>query len=287
VSVAVFDDRACLLGEGPLWHPARKQLFWFDIMGRRLLSRGPEGAALSWSFDRHASAAGWCDDDTLLIATETDLIRFDLATGQEVRLVPLESDNPLTRSNDGRADPQGGFWIGTMGKRAEARAGALYRYHKGVLRQLRADITIPNAICFAPDGSLAHFADTALRIVWRVPLDAEGWPAGEWSVWLDHRESGIDPDGAVIDAQGRFWCAEWGAGRVACHDGAADLVDEIALPVPQPTCPAFGGPDLRTLFVTTARQGLPQDRIDRAPLSGQTLAIGTAVEGQAEHRVRS
>lgn len=284
MTATVFDDRACQLGEGPLWHPTRKQLFWFDIMGKRLLSQR-DGAPQTRQFDRHVSAAGWVDDDTLLIATERDLIRFDLSTGEQTQVVALEADTPVTRSNDGRADPFGGFWIGTMGKMGERGAGALYRFHKGELRQLRADITVPNATCFAPDGSYACFADTARHLVWRVDLDGEGWPCGDWAIYLDHRGSRVNPDGAVIDADGRFICAEWGGSRVACHDPDGKLVEEIPMPAPQVTCPAFGGDDLRTLFVTSARQGLPGDAMDAAPMSGQTFALQASVPGQAEHRV--
>jgi sugar lactone lactonase YvrE len=281
---ATFDDRQCVLGEGPLWHPDRAQLFWFDITGKRLLTRTEDGPA-EWVFDRHVSAAGWVDQNTLLVATETDLVRFDLETGAQERVAPLEAGNPATRSNDGRADPFGGFWIGTMGKSAEAGAGALYRYYRGEVVELRDGITIPNATCFSPDGGCAYFADTAEHIVWRIPLDAEGWPSAEWEVWLDHREARINPDGAVVDAVGRFWCAEWGGARVACYDPSGKLVEEIRLDVPQPTCPAFGGGDLSTLFVTTARQGLPDDAMDGAPRSGMTLSIPVSARGQAEHRV--
>jgi sugar lactone lactonase YvrE len=284
MTVAVFDDRACILGEGPLWHPLRGQLFWFDIMGKRLMTRDADGPQ-DWSFDRHVSAAGWIDEDTLLVATETDLVRFSLTTGRAEHLVPLEADNPVTRSNDGRADPRGGFWIGTMGKHAEEGAGSLYRYWRGELRPLRDGITIPNATAFAPDGRTAYFADTAAHIVWRIPLDTDGWPEAAWEVFLDHRQSGINPDGAVVDAEGHLVVAEWGGSRVARYAPRGSLIEYIELPVPQPTCPAFGGPDLSTLYVTTARQGLPGEALDAAPLSGQTLAIATGWRGQAEHQV--
>lgn len=284
MNTVVFDDRACILGEGPLWHPGRSQLFWFDIRGQRLLTRTADGPA-EWVFDRHVSAAGWIDDETLLIASETDLMRFSLSDGTAEPLVALEADNPLTRSNDGRADPQGGFWIGTMGKRAEPGAGTLYRYWRGELRPMRDGLTIPNATCFGPDGHTAYFADTAAHIVWRIPLDADGWPAAAWEVFLDHRATGINPDGAVVDAAGHLVVAEWGGSRVARYAPTGDLVDEFALPVPQPTCPAFGGADLSALYVTTARQGAPDDAMDAAALSGQTLRIETGLTGQAEHRV--
>jgi sugar lactone lactonase YvrE len=284
LSVRVFDDRACILGEGPLWHPTRRQLFWFDIMGKRLMTRDAAGPR-DWAFDRHVSAAGWVDRETLLIATETDLIRFSLTDSRAEPVVALEADKPHTRSNDGRADPHGGFWIGTMGKQAEPGAGTLYRFWRGELRPLRDGLTIPNATSFAPDGRTAYFADTAEHIVWRIPLDGDGWPAAAWEVFLDHRDSGINPDGAVVDAHGHLVVAEWGGARVARYAPTGILVDELALPVPQPTCPAFGGPDLRTLFVTSARQGLPGDAMDAAPLSGQTLMADTGLTGQAEYRV--
>lgn len=284
MSMTEFDARPCLLGEGPLWHPERGQLFWFDIRGRKMLSRTGNQIE-EWSFDRHVSAAGWVDRDTLLVATETDLLRFDLVSGESHRLVALEEDNCMTRSNDGRADPQGGFWIGTMGKAAEPEAGALYRYYNGALSKLRDGVTIPNAICFSPDGRLAYFADTARHLVWRVALDGEGWPVGEWDVFLDHRESGLRPDGAVIDSAGRFNCAEWGAARVAVYGPDGTFIEAHAVPATQTTCPAFGGPDFKTLHVTTAAIGLSKGALAAAPLSGRVFSMETNIAGQAEHRV--
>lgn len=167
----IFDHIQCQLGEGPLWHPERKELFWFDILGHRLHTKGQH-----WQFDTFVSAAGWVDGDTLLIASARALHRFNIATGDYDDICTLEADNPITRSNDGRADPQGGFWIGTMGKNAESNAGAIYRYFKGELRQLFAPITISNAICFAPDGKTAYFTDTPRQQIMRLNLDRDGWP---------------------------------------------------------------------------------------------------------------
>ncbi|MEM6729608.1 MAG: SMP-30/gluconolactonase/LRE family protein, partial [Pseudomonadota bacterium] len=151
----IFDDHPCILGEGPLWHPGRGELFWFDILGKSLRSK-----ARVWDFEECVSAAGWIDDDTLLMASASSLSKFDIPTGAREILMPLEADNPATRSNDGRADPWGGFWIGTMGMQLEEDAGAIYRYYRGEVRTLYAPITIPNAICFAPDRSCAYWTDT-------------------------------------------------------------------------------------------------------------------------------
>ncbi|MCV2868895.1 SMP-30/gluconolactonase/LRE family protein [Defluviimonas sp. WL0002] len=280
MNVRVFDDRSCYLGEGPIWHSGLRTLFWFDIINKRLLARGPDGPR-DWQFDECHSAAGIIDDKTLLIASETGLWRFDIATGARTPVKTLEADRPDTRSNDGRADPYGGFWIGTMGKRAEPEQGAIYRYFKGELRQLHAGLTIPNAICFSPDGAYAYFACTRSRTIRRQALDAEGWPRAAPEVFADLRDEGLNPDGAVVDAEGCLWNAQWGAGRVARYrpDGTFDRAFEV--PGRHCSCPAFGGPGLGTLFATTAQEGM--DQPDSA--QGLVYAIDVPFRGRDEPRV--
>lgn len=281
MTAEIFDDRVCELGEGALWHPLRKQLYWFDIVGRRLLTRTDDGPA-AWPFDRMVSAAGWIDRDTLLLATETGLIRFDLTTGDSAPLTAIEADSPGTRSNDGRADPMGGFWIGTMGKSAARGAGAIYRYAEGRAERLFDGLTIPNAICFAPDGRRAYFADTATRRIMTVTLDTGGWPDAPPEVFADLSPEGLSPDGAVTDADGGVWNAQWGAGRVARYhpDGRFDRA--LAVPAAQASCPAFGGPGLDRLFVTTAWEGMDRP----GPGDGLTYVVAPGVAGRPEPQVR-
>ncbi|MAM62952.1 MAG: gluconolactonase [Maritimibacter sp.] len=276
----VYDTRACELGEGPLWHPERQQLFWFDIVGNRLMTRDGKDA-LSWSFDEHHSAAGWIDRETLLIASETGLWRFDIASGDRELVAALEADNPVTRSNDGRADPMGGFWIGTMGKSAEPHAGAFYRYYRGELRQITDRITIPNALCFSGDGRTGYYADTIEKRVYRHALDSDGWPEGPAEVFLDLTEDGLNPDGAVIDAEDHLWLALWGAGRGARYRPDGTLVQEVEVGGRNASCPAFGGADLTTLFVTTAQEGLRNP----GPAEGRVYCATAVGQGRAEARV--
>ncbi len=276
----VFDDRRCELGEGPLWHPERGQLFWFDIMGKRLLSRHKDGP-LEWQFDEHVSAAGWIDRDRLLIASESALFEFDLATGARRDLVALEADKPANRSNDGRADPWGGFWIGTMGKSAEAGAGAIFRFIGGKVTKVYGEISISNAICFTPDRKFAYFADTVTHQIMRQPLDADGWPDGAASVFVDLTNEALNPDGAVVDADGCLWNAQWGASRVAKYGADGAFLGALDAPAVQVSCPAFGGEDRTTLFATTAAIGLEPG----SAANGQVLVTATPVRGQAEHRV--
>jgi sugar lactone lactonase YvrE len=280
----VYDSTVCGLGEGPLWHPLRQQLFWFDIAAKTLYCR--EGEQLRhWIFAEQVSAAGWVDFHTLLIASESALLRFDIDSGLQTRVAALDADNPLTRSNDGRADPFGGFWIGTMGKQAEPAAGAIYRYYRGELRQLVGEISISNAICFAPDKSCTYYTDTVEQIIWRQPLDpAHGWPAGERQLLLDLRPENLHPDGAVCDAQGNLWMAQWGAARVAQYSPAGELLQVLAAPAAHVTCPAFGGPKLSRLYVTSATQDLSASEIAATP-AGQTLYMETDATGLPEYPV--
>jgi sugar lactone lactonase YvrE len=268
----------CELGEGAFWHPARSEFFWFDITARTL-----HGLARSWTFADLVSAAGWIDRDRLIIASERALFTLNLDNGTRETLCALEAENTVTRSNDGRADPQGGFWIGTMGKSAQPQAGAIWRWHRGGLRKLYAGLTIPNAICFAPDGRSACFTDTETRQVMRVALDAAGWPTGAPECWLDLGPEGLNPDGAVFDAAGRFWVAQWGAGRVAAYAPDGQLVQSAAVPGVHASCPAFGRPALADLYCTTARQGLERP----GPLDGATFRLAGVGKGLPEHQVHA
>ncbi|WP_409525820.1 SMP-30/gluconolactonase/LRE family protein [Nitrincola sp. MINF-07-Sa-05] len=285
-AVNTYDSRACTLGEGLLWHPQRQQLFWFDILGNRLLTRTDEAQAQVLCFDEHVSAAGWVDLNTLLIASESGLYLFDLDNGGRERVCPLEADNPFTRSNDGRADLWGGFWIGTMGKAAETDAGAIYRYYRGEVRRLLAPLTIPNAICFSPDGGYAYFADTAKGTIWRLALEPEsGWPRGDPELFIDCRQEGVNPDGAVVDSEGRLWNAQWGASRIACYDTAGRFLSAVTFPASQISCPAFGGADFGTLFATSAREGLSDEVLHEQPEAGCTFVVDTDARGQPEPKV--
>jgi sugar lactone lactonase YvrE len=280
-----FDETLCALGEGPLWHPLTGTLYWFDILEKRLYARQGE-ARREWQFEEHHSAAGWLDERHLLIASESGLWRFDTESGGRERVVALEADNPVTRSNDGRADPWGGFWIGSMGKRAEKGAGAIHRYYRGELRRLYEGITVANAISFAPDRSCAYYTDTHTQRVMRQPLAAEtGWPEGAPATFLDLRAARLNPDGAVTDMAGNLWVACWGAARMVCYSPQGRELQMIEVPARQPTCPAFGGPELRDLYVTSARTDLGPEALAKRPLNGATFRAEGLGQGLPEPRV--
>lgn len=281
MSAKCHDARPCDLGEGAFWHPLRQQFFWCDINAMRILC--DDGR--DWKFDEHISALGWIDHDTFLVATETALIKFNIETEARSTLCDLEADDPTTRSNDGRADPWGGFWIGTMRKENPDGGGAIYRYFRGELRRLFAPLSIPNAICFPPDKSAAYWGDTKPAKVFRVALDKDGWPHAAPTVFLDLAKEGLNPDGAIVTTDGSVLNAQWGAARIARYSPAGTFLESFALPTSHTTCPALGGPDMSTMLVTTARQGMDDAQLAAEPLAGQTFTIKTNLRGQTEHQV--
>ncbi|WP_108459435.1 SMP-30/gluconolactonase/LRE family protein [Devosia naphthalenivorans] len=278
-------DSKCQLGEGPIWHPGRQQLFFFDINEQTLFAIHANGEiADQWLFNETVAAAAIADDETLVLFSEFGLKGFQIATGGLAPLTSIEADNPRTRSNDSRLHPSGAFWLGTMDNtEAEEAIGALYHYRKGVVTQLKSGVRVPNATCFSPDGRTAYWTDTPTKQILKVETDPQtGMPVGEWSVFADVSDGRGFPDGAVVDSEGFLWSAKWGGGCVVRHapDGSIDRVIEV--PVSQVTCPAFGGPELKTLFITTAAKNLSAEQLAAEKVAGGLFAIDVEVAGQAE-----
>src|SRR5690606_32892483 len=285
----LFVDSRCELGEGPFWHPMLKRLFWFDILNQTLLSATAEGHLVDRiTFKDVASAAGVIDEEHLLIAQAGALLRYEISSDTSEVVMPFEEDLVGNRPNDGRVDPAGGLWIGSMSRQGgqQPGSGTLYQFRNGTLTPLLDNITVPNSTSFSPDGRTAYFADTGTKLIRKVAIDpATGLPVGEWSDFA--RTDGMGaPDGAVVDSAGYLWSARWGGGCVVRHapDGSVDRVVEV--PASRTTCPAFGGDDLRTLYVPTAREGMTDEELAAEPHAGSVFAIRVDVPGQAETLVR-
>ena len=172
MSYHVHDKTRCLLGEGALWHPIRHQLFWVDILDHKVLTQ-VDGETISRRFNGYVGAIFPVDRDRMIVHESGRLTLWTIDTDAREELARVESDRSDNRPNDGRADPQGGLWCSTMGLGAETGQGAIYRWYKGELRQLYPTISIPNGICFAPDGRHAYFTDTPDQYIRRVALDAD------------------------------------------------------------------------------------------------------------------
>lgn len=284
-TVSVLSETPCLLGEGPVFDPARDTLFWFDITERkRYALHMPTHRQTVLDLEEMASAMAVIDDTRDLIFTETGLHVLDNATGMLMPHVGIEADNPATRSNDARVHSSGAFWLGTMGKKAEDGAGAIYRYFRGTVENLYDGISIPNAICFSPDGATAWFIDTRARRWMRVPVDpANGAPVGEPEVFLDHADGEGGIDGAICDADGNLWNARYGSAALDCYAPDGSKMLTIDLPARQTTCPAFVGDGL--IAVTSAFQDLDETALAADPDAGRTFLVETPVRPKFEPKV--
>lgn len=283
----VLSEHVCELGEGPTYDPDTATLFWFDINGRKLLSRrDADGVTQVVDLPEMASALAVIDERRHMILTETGIHVRDLATGRLSLHTAVEADNPLTRSNDARVHASGALWFGTMAKTEATGAGAIYWFRKGELRRLYGGISIPNSICFSPDGAIAYFTDTRRNALMRVACDpATGLPVGEPAILIDHDGVAGWIDGSVCDAEGVIWNARWGSGRVDAYAPDGRQLASHAVPAVQSSCPAFCGPGLSQLAVTSAWKGMSDAARAADPHGGKTFLLDIGVKGRPEPRV--
>ncbi|WP_199580962.1 SMP-30/gluconolactonase/LRE family protein [Bradyrhizobium sp. MOS003] len=287
VPTSILSKDPCHLGEGPTYDATTNTAWWFDIReGRLFEAQLGSGAIRVHALGRMASALGRIDAERQLIVAEDGLYIRTLADGAMTPFLPLEADNPDTRSNDCRVHQSGTFWIGTMGKKAEPKAGAIYALHRGKISTLFPGISIPNSICFSPDGGIGYFTDTTRAVLYAVPLNpATGLPRGEPEVLLRHTGIG-GLDGSVCDADGNIWSACWGASRVDVYSPHGERLRSLSVPATQASCPAFVGPDLSRLLVTSAWQDMDAAARAADPQAGCTFLLEASARGRAEPDVK-
>lgn len=282
--VSILCDDPCTLGEGPFFCTRRNTLFWFDILNaKRHAYNFDNGQKFVERLPEMASAMAIIDDEADLIFTSSGLWIFYQTNGQWEQIAPIEADNADTRSNDARVHPSGAFWLGTMGLNAAEHAGSIYHFRNGILTKLFPSISIPNSICFSPDGKFAYFTDTKINQLMRVTVDPlSGLPTGEPEIFIDYNSNEGGLDGAITDAQGNIWIAIWGAGRLVCYDDKGVLQQSIKLPAAQTTCPVFVNNG--KIAVTSAFQGMMDNARLSDPHAGKTFLIDANADAKFEPR---
>ncbi len=278
-----------LLGESPFWHPEQACLYWCDIPGKALHRFTPATAQhRQWALETEPGCCAPLPDGDLLLAMRDGLFRFNPDSGQRERLAAPPYKPAQERFNDGRADPQGRLWVSTIYEPRDAPAAALYRWERGRLHRMAGDITVGNGLAFSPDGSTMYWSDTAAHCVYAFDFQlGEGVISGR-RVFAEFPPKPADgdlsayggrPDGAAVDAEGAYWCAMFEGQRLLRLAPDGRVLQEVPLPVRCPTMPCFGGPDLRTLYLTTARYKRPPAELEAQPLAGCVLAARVAVPG--------
>lgn len=278
IEVEILGTHRQRLGEAPLWCAQTATLYWVDIKSNRIHGMQPFAAGApgeqQWELPTSPSALALRNDNTLAVATRNGLGYFDPATGEYRPVQTLETGREGNRSNEGRCDPRGRYWIGTMDDAEQDASGALYRVDAdlGVTRVLD-DIGIPNTFIWTPDGAQMLFADTVRGAIYRYDYDAQHGRLANRRLFAEVPEGSGAPDGSTLDSDGCVWTAIFGGSRLIRWTPDGRVEREIALPVRQPTSCIFGGPGLDTLFVTSASKGLDEDLLAREPHNGKLLAL--------------
>jgi L-arabinonolactonase len=269
-----------ILGEGPLWHAQHDRLYWADIAERKIhWLEHDSGRTGSWTLPVRVSAIGMRRNGGLLLATDRGFAVFDTLTEDlNIRLHP-EPDRSGNRPNDGHADAMGRFWVGTMDDAEEAWSGAVYRLDPDWnCTRVLDGLGVPNTLVCTPDCTTLFLAESRNCELFRMAVDPSGRLHDRRRI-ASTVADGCTPDGSAIDEEGFLWNAQWGGSRIVRYspNGVVDRI--VTLPVEQPTSCAFGGSDLSTLFITTARKGLSSDALTRQPWAGAVLAFRPGVCG--------
>jgi sugar lactone lactonase YvrE len=272
------------IGESPVWHAARRALFWVDIPARKVHSYDPaSGGTRSWSVPEEVGCVAPMADGALLIALRSSFQRLDPVDGSLKRLWSTDEEPKGNRFNDGKTDRQGRFWCGSMDAAEQLPTGALYRLGSDLeCERLVTGIICSNALCWSPDGTVMYYGDSNSHVVWAWDFDPRSGAIANRRVFLEIPSSEGLPDGATVDSEGYVWLAQWGGWRVTRYDPRGRVDRVIALPVSQPACAAFGGPDLATLYITTARSGITPADLTRQPLAGALFAVEVDATGIPE-----
>ncbi len=273
------------LAEGPVWSVREQALYWVNIREPAVYRYDPASREVGmWRMPAFVGSLAVCERGGVLVALQGCLAWLDPASGQLQSMAPVEPELPANRCNDGKCDRQGRFWVGTMHDTIRGgRTGSLYRFDAGRrLSRIQGGIEIPNGLAWSPDGRVMYFTDTFDRQIFAYDFDPGSGEISDGRAFTEPVEGVGAPDGGTVDADGFFWTAIYGGGRLHRYapDGALDRV--VPLPMTQPTSCAFGGYMMDVLYVTSASQRMAPEALTREPLAGAIIAIDVGVPGIPE-----
>lgn len=269
-------------GEGSIWHPGRQSLFWVDIEGKTLYEFLPEKKECNkWSFDRMVTTVVPETDSTVIISLQNEVIRINVNNGTSFPITAINDYGGTMRCNDGKCDPEGRFWIGTMTLTAPARTAHLYCVTpQGEVTAKIDSVTISNGLVWTTDKKYMYYIDTPTQKIVRYKYNPKTATIEYDGIAVTVPKEYGSPDGMTIDENGNLWVAHWGGYGVYCwNPQTGKLLEKISVPAPNVASCAFGGKDLKDLYITTARAGLSKEKLEKYPESGSLFKCHPGIKG--------
>lgn len=279
--ISVFPHVTATLGEGPMWHSGEQVFYWVDITGKKLhrldLTTGKD---VDFDMGSMIGTVVPVEEGGVVVALETGVYRFTDAR-QMLKLADFPADAaPNSRFNDGKCDPAGRLWVGTMEKSVKPHQGKLYRMVGNRLAVVLENITISNGLAWSPDERTMYYIDTYEQVIYAFDYNNSNGHISGKRVAVTIPLTMGSPDGMTVDSTGNLWVALWGGGAVVCFDPkSGQQIDTIEVDAPNVTSCVFGGSDMNTMIITTAREGLSERQLKQYPLSGKVFITNISCKG--------
>ena len=275
----VWDVRA-ELGEGPVWVEQDRALWFTDIKRQKVHRFDPATSDnRSWDSPEQVGFVLPAERGGFIAGLQSGLHHFDPRTGEFTMHVEVEPEKPANRLNDGTVDPAGRLWFGTMDNGEREKTGAFYVYERGQLRASGLEgISITNGPAVSPNGETLYWVDTLARTISACDIRDDG-SLGPSRQIIRIAERDGNPDGPTVDSEGCIWIGMYAGWEARRYSPDGELLGRVRFPVANITKLAFGGPDLRTAFATTARQLLTPEQLESQPLAGGLFAFDVDVPG--------
>ena len=271
------------VGEGPIWDPDSQELIWIDVTRGLIHQFNPKGGEITTlPIGQHIGAVGLFSRTHYIAAVRDGFAKINCKTG-EVEYLHHVLHSPEIRFNDGKCDPRGRFVAGTMRYEPEIGTAALYSCAPdGIVTEILSGVGLSNGLCWNETGDTFFYIDTLTRSIARFDYDLGSGKLSNKSIFFQFDENDGSPDGMAIDSEESIWVALWGGSKIIKIDRNGSQVAHIEMPVSQPTSLTFGGGDLRTLYVTSARFQLKAEQLAKEPLAGSIFSIQVEIPGLAE-----
>ena len=281
VDIKCVWEEPAILGEGPLWVARENAVYWVDIVSKKLHRYAlADGARRTWTFETEVTSLAARQQGGLVGTVRDGFAFIDLETHTIEPVASPETEMPDNRFNDGKVDEKGRYWAGSMDDGEKLVSGSLYRLDGDLaLHKMDENYSITNGPTFSVDGKTLYHTDTAKRTIFAFNLSEDGAiNAKRIFVQLEAEEEGY-PDGMTVDSENCIWLAHFAGSRITRYSPESEIIEVISMPVPNITSCTFAGPDLDTMYITTARHLLSEEDIRKYPLSGSLFSCKPGVTG--------